>query len=127
MIVGERIAERLAQVGLSQSELARRLHVRQSTISGLIRGEQRSSTKLHQIARELGTTPGYLSGEVDDPDLDAPGSPLLSPEQVRWLELFDSLDAGGRSALVQIAERMVTGMNTPTVNAPRQAYRAEES
>ncbi|KQN37028.1 hypothetical protein ASG37_05040 [Sphingomonas sp. Leaf407] len=126
MTVGDRIAERLAATGLSQSELARRLHVRQSTISGLIRGEQRSSTKLHQIARELGTTPSYLSGEIDDPELDASEAPTLTSQQSEWLKLFDALDVPNRAALMQIARTMVTGMNQPTVNSPKPAYQGEE-
>lgn len=65
VVIGSRIADRLAAAGISQSELARRLGVRQSTISGLVRGEQRSSTHLHRIARELRTSIAYLEGESD--------------------------------------------------------------
>jgi phage repressor protein C with HTH and peptisase S24 domain len=66
--------------GLSQSELARRVGVNQSTINGLVKGEQRSSTHLHKIARELGTSIAYLEGETDDPAIDA--ARLPSPEEV---------------------------------------------
>lgn len=66
MTVGERIAERLEATSLSQSELARRVGVSQQTIHKLISGASRSSSQLHRIARELGTTAEYLSGETDD-------------------------------------------------------------
>lgn len=52
--------------------------MRQSTINGLIRGEQRSTTYLHQIARELRTTAAYLAGETNDAGEDAFTAP--SPE-----------------------------------------------
>lgn len=52
---------------MSQSELARRVGLRQSTINALVKGNARSSAHLHKIARELGTTPEYLDGETDDP------------------------------------------------------------
>lgn len=67
MTVGERIEQRLLDLNISQSELARRVSLRQSTINGLIRGTSRSSAHLHSIARALQTTPAYLSGETEDP------------------------------------------------------------
>ena len=72
MTVGERIKERLTALGLSQAELARRVSLSQPAINALIRGSSRSSTHLHRIARELQTTPAYLTSETDDPDHDAP-------------------------------------------------------
>lgn len=78
MSVGQRIDERLKAIGISQSELARRVGVRQSTINGLIRGESRGSKHLHLIARTLRTSPGFLLGETDDP---APDAPIIEPER----------------------------------------------
>ncbi|WP_174297232.1 helix-turn-helix domain-containing protein [Sphingomonas bacterium] len=72
MNVGARLKDRLAEIGMSQSELARRVRVNQSTIAGLVAGRSRSSAHLHLIARELATTPEYLTGETDDPDEGAP-------------------------------------------------------
>ena len=73
MIDGARIQQRLKLLGISQAELARRVNLRQSTINGLVKGEQRTSGHLHVIARELQTTPEYLTRETDD---DAPDSRL---------------------------------------------------
>jgi transcriptional regulator with XRE-family HTH domain len=61
--------------GFSQSELGRRVGVSQSAIHNLLSGEAYGSKHLHRIARELGTTPAYLTGEVDDPDEGAPPPP----------------------------------------------------
>lgn len=68
MTIGTRIKDRLAALGISQAELARRVGLRQSTINGLIRGEARSSRHLHEIARELETTVAYLKEETEDPE-----------------------------------------------------------
>ncbi|WP_416366515.1 helix-turn-helix domain-containing protein [Sphingomonas aurantiaca] len=60
------------RLGISQSELARRVGVAQPTIYKLLHSAKKGSTKLHLIARELRTTPAYLSGETDNPEEDAP-------------------------------------------------------
>lgn len=96
----------MEECGLSQAELARRVNVSQQTIYKLLHGEARGSKHLHRVARELGTTPAYLTGEVEDPNQDAPEPPTLSREQVHWLALFDALDAPKRAALANVAELM---------------------
>jgi len=63
---------------LSQSELGRRVGVSQATIYKLLTGESYGTKHLHLIARELGTTPAYLTGEIDDPDDGAP-PPVVAP------------------------------------------------
>lgn len=68
MIRGDRIEELLKARGWSQAELARRVGVQPTSIWKLISGHSLGSKHLHVIARELGTTPEYLSGETDDPD-----------------------------------------------------------
>jgi phage repressor protein C with HTH and peptisase S24 domain len=67
MTLGERIEERMVAAGLSQAELARRVGMSQPSIYALIRKNKTGSRNLHAIARELGTTTGYLEGETDDP------------------------------------------------------------
>ena len=52
---------------MSQSELARRVGTRQSTINSIISGTARSTSYLVQIARELDVTPDFLMGLTDDP------------------------------------------------------------
>lgn len=112
--IGQRIRQRLAETQLSQSELARRVGVRQSTIHSLIIGDSRSSKYLHLIARELGTTPAYLTGETDDPDQDAPSAPALSREQSEMLRLFDALDGPERALLTGVARSMCKGVSDDT-------------
>lgn len=66
VVKSDRLREMMKQRGLSQSELARRVGVAQATIYKLVSGTIYSTKHLHKIARELGTTPAYLSGEIDD-------------------------------------------------------------
>lgn len=79
MTIGERIEERRKALGIpSQSELARRADVGQSTLSGLIRKPYRSSPYLPQIARALQTTVDYLAGQTDDPERAYADEPSVS-------------------------------------------------
>jgi transcriptional regulator with XRE-family HTH domain len=79
--MGERITSRLRVLSISQSELARRVGLTQPAINALVRGASRSTAHLYKIARALETTPEYLLGETDDPDLNAP--PSLPPIPTR--------------------------------------------
>lgn len=71
MIDGNRVAERMRKVGLSQSALAREVGVSQQTIGKVVTGQSAGSSHLHKIARALQTTAAYLTCEVDDPSEDA--------------------------------------------------------
>lgn len=53
--------------GLSQTQLAKAADLSQATIGKLESGISSGSSHLHRIARVLGTTPEYLTGETDDP------------------------------------------------------------
>lgn len=83
MALGERIAERMRVLALSQSELARRSAVSQATIAALATSRQHGSKHLHSIARALQTTTAYLLGETDDPDDMAPPPP--APPVVQYV------------------------------------------
>lgn len=109
MIIGDRVRERMEAAGLSQSELARRVGLSQPTIFQLINRGKKGSTRLHVIARELETTPAYLSGETDDPKSDIPDSAPLSADTRKLIELFGRLTQSDRAALLQIAGSMVGG------------------
>lgn len=53
---------------LSQAALARAISVSPQAVSKMVRGETTDTAKIYAIARALGTTPEYLTGESDDPD-----------------------------------------------------------
>lgn len=106
--VGARIKARIKAIeGMSQSELARRVGITQGTIAALISGRSRSSTYLHQIARELRTTPSYLSGETDDPGADVPSAPDLSYDELAWVSYWRALQGDERDALVRVVRLLI--------------------
>ncbi|MEO7467376.1 MAG: helix-turn-helix transcriptional regulator [Sphingobium limneticum] len=109
MNLGSRIEERLAAVGISQAELARRVGVRQSTVNSLIRGDSRTSRSLIKIARELRTTAAYLTGETDDPDNENAPEVSLGSDERELLGNFGNLTPADRRALLQIARSMAGG------------------
>lgn len=67
MTLGARIEALLEAKGWSQAELARRVDIKPTSIWKLVTGGSQSSKYLRQIARELGTTVEYLTGETDNP------------------------------------------------------------
>lgn len=67
MSLSKRIEERLNEKGWSQAELARRVGVKSTSIWKIVAGHTHGSKHLIAIARELDTTPEYLTGETDDP------------------------------------------------------------
>lgn len=104
VIIGARIQERLTQLDISQAELGRRVGLTQPAIANLIHRNKSGSSHLHRIARELGTTPAYLTGETDDPDGD--GAELLTSQEQRLLEIYRELPKKDRAALKTLLERM---------------------
>lgn len=128
MIVGARILERMELVGISQAELARRVGMKQPSIFNLIHKGKKGSTKLHLIARELGTTPAYLTGETDDPESTAAEPSLLSSEQRELLDRFAELQPVDRRALLQITRSLATAASlNPTLHSRSAAFRGFES
>jgi phage repressor protein C with HTH and peptisase S24 domain len=71
----ERLRRLMNEQGLSQSELARRVGLSQTSIYNLVSGKAYGSAHLHRIASALGTTAAYLDGETDDPEEGAPLAP----------------------------------------------------
>lgn len=123
VIIGSRLQERIIFCETSQKALARKVGLHQSTINGMIHGDQRSSTKLHQIARALRTTPAYLTGETDDPDGDGPDEPTLTSDEAELLELFRAIEPKERAAFMVLVRSIATNARSPTVNEKGLSYR----
>ncbi|THG40416.1 helix-turn-helix domain-containing protein [Sphingomonas olei] len=107
MLIADRLRERMSKFRLSQSELARRVGVTQTTIRKLVSGGGYGSKYLHLIARELHTTPAYLTGETDDPDEGAPPPPPAPPYQAITLQVL----LPGEAALAQMFEGLLMAMD----------------
>lgn len=121
-MLGERIQNLLEARAMSQSELARRVKVRQSTISDLIHGHSSGSKHIHKIARELGTTPAYLAGETND-QTGAATEERLSSEEQRLLEIYRALPKKDRAALKVLLERMAADESPSAWKSQRRANR----
>lgn len=121
-MIGERILTRLTLLGKSQSWLARQVGLTQPTINALVRGTSQSSVHLHKIARTLGTTVDYLTGDTDDPGENAPPPapagptaimmPMVLPPTVALKRMFDGMlklvdqDATPDEQALQLAEML---------------------
>lgn len=66
MTLPDRLIELMETRDFSQSRLARAVGVTQQTIGKLVRGETNNSVHIHKIAKQLGTTVEYLTGESDN-------------------------------------------------------------
>lgn len=118
----------MAARGFSQAELARRVGIKQPTIFRLLHGQHYGTKHIHRIARELGTTPAYLTGESDDPEADAPPPPELDSEARELLDRFATLSSPDRRALLHVARSMSNGPAAHgTVHSPAQIFSSETS
>lgn len=106
MVRGDRVKERLEAAGLNQSQLARRIGLTQGTIAKLISGKAQGSSHLHRIARELRTTPAYLTGETDDPSADVPDT-MLSHDEAELITDLRQLEDDDRDAVKKIVDRLL--------------------
>ena len=71
----DRLRMRMEELEISQAELGRLIGISQTSIWKLVSGDTANSRHLHKIARELRTTPAYLTGETDDPNEGAVPAP----------------------------------------------------
>lgn len=95
MFRGDRLGELLTARDISQSELARRVGVSQTSIWKLVNEPSQGSKHTHRIASELGTTAEYLMGETDDPAGHGVGDRRLS---------FRGAEPEARSDVVELKE-----------------------
>jgi transcriptional regulator with XRE-family HTH domain len=123
MIEPARLRAVMAEREVSQSELARRVGVSQQTIFKLTTGQSLNSRYLHQIARELGTTPAYLSGETTDPESDAPDPPEFSPADIELLQRIALLSDRARDAMMILVDELAEASGR-TLNTTRRGLRA---
>ncbi|KPF76746.1 hypothetical protein IP68_02300 [Blastomonas sp. AAP25] len=116
----------MEELAISQSELARRVGVSQTTIYKLVSGDGYGSKYLHKIARELQTTAAYLSGETDDPSTETPIL-ALDYQQRQLIEYFNKLGEPERNSFIIIMRSAVEGPSKHnTLHNDRSAFRAED-
>lgn len=89
MVIGKRIRERRIELGISQAELAKKIGVKHQTSISKIEVDGRGVPLkyLRTIADFLETTPEYLLGQTDEPDLYAVNTASYNKK----LEVFNEL------------------------------------
>lgn len=125
MLDSLRFRQMLDNRGLSQSELARRVGISQTSVAKLASGSGYGSKYIHRIARELGTTPEYLMGETDNPHEGAAPPPVLNFTDRELLESFRALADDDQRALLQIVRSMAGKAKPRTLNAATLGFRGE--
>jgi transcriptional regulator with XRE-family HTH domain len=68
-VLGDRIVKRIAELGITQNELALRVGMKQPGIHAIISGGVKRPRMLKEIASALETTQEFLLGESDNPCL----------------------------------------------------------
>lgn len=124
MIHVDRLKALTSARGMSQAELARRVGMSQQSLWKVFEGRTRSSRYLYEIARELGTSPQYLTGDAESPDAETT-LPDLTYEQRQLLACFDVLDATDRQLLLAMAMRMADRGGPNRIQNPRLEYGAQ--
>lgn len=109
----------MEMLGLTQPKLAERVGMTQGAINKIANNNPNGSSKLHLIARALLTTPAYLTGEVDDPDEDAP-PPVPAPE-IRFVTMSVALPP--EAALAEMFDALLAGI-TPQTPVDERAAQA---
>lgn len=117
MFDGTRLRDLMALRDVSQSELARKVGVSQTTIAKLVLSKGYGSKHLHRIARELGTSPAYLEGETDDPDDGAAPSPEFSSDELAWVHYWRALKGEERDAVIRVVRLLIGNRGHPIQNA----------
>lgn len=121
MDLSTRILERLEFLGISQSELARRAQIPQSTVNSLVKRPRRSSPHLVRIAQQLRTTPAYLMGETDDPDSEFTEEPLTAEER-EWVEMLRGIAPRDRAAALQLVRTISQSAQSPMLQGRQHEF-----
>ena len=124
MTVGDRIDALLQERRWSQSELARRTGIPQTTINSLIRRGSRASPHLVTIALELGVTPAYLTGESATRDEEFPTN-ALSNRELELLTMTRSLQESDRELVSSLIFRLAHGPASKTLHDRQQPFFGE--
>lgn len=128
MLDAKRVRSLMDERQISQAALARRVGISQQSVARLVSGSAMGTRHLHQIARELRTTPAYLSGETDDPQAEMPDD-HLSGEERQWIDLLRQLDEEDRRAVMRLTASLAGCKDEPppTLHDPKLPYQSEGS
>lgn len=93
--LGERVKSLRTQRNLSQAKLGKAIGMTQTAIAEIEGGKVKRPGKLHELARELGTSPDFLLGSGEDMRSEDVAATLDGPEE-RKLKVMGYVGAGGQ-------------------------------
>lgn len=96
--IGKRIRDLRNKLNRSRKDVAEAAGISYTALADIENGRQKSSTKLHEIAKALGTTPEYLE-RGEEADRVARFDPALTPRESALLNLFRSATEEGRRTI----------------------------
>jgi len=108
MVLGDRIKQRLKELGLSQTELARRIDIAQASMNYICSKAQSGTKHAYVIAQELQVSVEWLTGRSDQID-GSDRAPILTSVQTEWLALFEALPKDDQAAALRVVRLMVAG------------------
>lgn len=115
--LADRLIEARAAMGLSQTELAEKISVRQSIIGMLESRERKKTSYIPKIAQALNVNPMWLySGEGPrDPPLREPDTtPYFPDDESRLLRAFRLASPEMRRSLLRLADGILDDLDNPS-------------
>lgn len=101
----ERLKAAFNASGLTQTELCKRTGITKGALSSYLSGRYFPKQKaLESLADALGVSVIYLMGFGAESDRPSDGSSALSPEEMRIIDMYRSLNAIGKRRAVQELE-----------------------
>ena len=104
--IGGRVRKVRERKGISRPELARAAGMSYSSLADLENGNQKSTTKLHRLARALSVTAEYL--EAGGTESTPPGPQVVTRRELGLLKAFRDATPDGKLA-IEGAAAGVTG------------------
>lgn len=123
MNIGERIRHRRIELGLTQTEFAKKMGLSaKSTVSKLEnQGDNLTTDRIRRIAEVLECTPAYLMGWEDEEGLNTDMAQTLasfthSPRLLHYATLLNNLDESQKDVIYN----MIDALNSTHVSSPSQ-------
>lgn len=126
MLNADRLRQKMAEKGMSQTQLAKAVGVSPQAISHILSGQAWGSRHTAAIARAVGTTAAYLGLETDDPESHQPDS-LYTPDEIEALDLLRALEPKFRDAAMTLIRGLATSAHSSTVHARQMGYQTQGS
>jgi transcriptional regulator with XRE-family HTH domain len=119
--IGANIKRAREHLGLTQKELAERSGISEGALGDLETGRQKSSTKIHKIARALSLTPEQLeAGALPGAPHEEPAQAYLSAKEEELLRLYRAAPPAVKRAIEGAAGKVHQPPGSSPPDRPRK-------